>query len=178
MSDNTVELSKEEFETLKAAYDLQNALYSKNRKGYEKLTKEVFPEHVRTTEEELNPYFEPLKEKVEEISKWKENISASAKEMAEREKFAELKKNYGLTDDGEKEVRKMMKDRGIGDPEAAVALWEKQNPAKSAAEEAYSTNPFAVVEGEDDFAKKLSANPDRAAREMAMKTLRELRSNS
>lgn len=173
-----VEISKEELETLKAAYDLQNALYSKNRKGYEKLTKEVFPEHVRTTEEELNPYFEPLKEKIEELNKWKENISASAREMAEKEKFASLKKSYGLTDDGEQEIRKMMKERGINDPEAAVALWEKNNPAKSAAENSYSTNPFAVVEGEDDFAKKLNANPDRAAREMAMKTLKELRSNS
>lgn len=178
MSNSTVEITENEYNTLKAAYDLQNTLYSKNRKGYEKLTKEVFPEQVRTTEEELNPYFEPLKEKIEEISKWKENISASAKEMAEKEKFNELRKSYGLTDDGEKEVRKMMKERGINDPEAAVALWEKNNPARSAAEESYSTNPFAVVEGDDDFAKKLSANPDRAAREMAMKTLRELRSNS
>ena len=88
----------------------------------------------------------------------------------------------GWTDDGLTEVRKLMDERGILDPEIAAAYYEKQHPPQSPANPSGSGSwDFMAPPAEDDTyikaitASKSAADNDQLAMNEARKTVQQFR---
>jgi hypothetical protein len=133
---------------------------------------------------------------VEALEKeFKEFRDEVAKERAEREKNDRLNalngsvesgmtklRRAGWTDDGLAEVRKLMDDRGILDPEIAAAYYEKQHPpAAPATPSGIGGWDFTSAPAEDDSYTKLllssksAADNEQLAMNEAKKALNEFR---
>jgi len=107
------------------------------KRDFERLVKKIVPE-VETTEEIAAEYARPALDKVDALSTRLEEFltsqEADKKTREESEALLRLTESFGrlrsqgLTEKGEEEVRRLMMDRNIPDPEAAFALFEKMNP--------------------------------------------------
>lgn len=119
-----------------------------------------------------------------------------AADKAEREKEARLSalngtvesgmaklRRAGWTDDGLTEVRKLMDERGILDPEIAAAYYEKQHPPQNPATPGGGTGgwDFTSAPTEDDsytkilLSSKSAADNEQLAMNEANKALKEFR---
>lgn len=99
----------------------------------------VFHPEVVTAEESAQASFAPMLEPVTAaMTKIQERLDADAAERqaaVERQAeqslestFAGYQKAHGLTDEGVNSIKELMVKRHIADPEAALALWNQQNP--------------------------------------------------
>lgn len=100
---------------------------------------------LRTQEDEHAEITKPLREQIEAMqAAMTARDEREAKEREERvegaamqrltDGFNRLRSQHGLTPEGEEKVKQIMTERTIPDPEAAFALFERQNP-KPAAEQ-------------------------------------------
>lgn len=133
--DETVEISTAELNQLRAAYNLQNKLYSnkESKSLYEKAIKAnpEFKDRFQTVEDVADPIVTPLRAQIKALEdrlqardnqEFDSNLTAT---------FKELQKHRGYTDEGLEQIKKIMVDKKIADPEAAADHWERKNPAKT-----------------------------------------------
>jgi len=133
------EISDTDLATYQRAMGLLKKLESdpKAKGHFETALKAVIPE-IRTEADTVSEHVAPLLEPVNaQLTRIQESLDAQAAERtanAERQaeqnltdQFASLRAK-GLTDAGEQAVKELMVARNIADPEAAFALFERNNP--------------------------------------------------
>lgn len=134
-----VQLSDDEYESFRKAYEFLNeaATSATTRRDFEKMAKKLRPD-VTTTEEIAMSYAEPV---IAEVRASQDKIDAFLTEQRERDErqtleaadrqrddaFARLQAG-GYTEDGLEKIKHIMVSRKIADPEAAAALFDRQNP--------------------------------------------------
>lgn len=141
------EITDEELLAARRAVQIIAALNSnpESRVDFQRSLKKLDPT-VRTQEEEHAEITKPLREQIEAMqTAMKERDERETKERDERveaaamqrltDGFSRLRAQHGLTAEGEEKVKQIMTERTIPDPEAAFALFERQNP-KPAPEQA------------------------------------------
>lgn len=78
---------------------------------------------------------EKITSRLDEDRKQREEEKRAAKEAEEEKRFSEtrtkVQKEYGYTDDGMKDLEKMMLERNIGDYEVAATYHAAKNPKQS-----------------------------------------------
>lgn len=135
---NQVLLDRSQLDTFQRAVLLLDKLSKgPTRREFEKLVKTIVPE-VETTDDLAQEYARPAMEKVDALAgKLDEFLASESKRREEQEQGAATLKlteafnrlrSQGLTEKGEEAVRQLMVERSIPDPEAAFALFERQNP--------------------------------------------------
>lgn len=109
------------------------------RRHLERSLKAVDPT-IKTSDEQLDEVLAPRLEGVKALeTRLTERLAeldadkAARVEQTETQQydaaFGRLRQRDGLTEDGEREVLKLMVERKIADPEAAFALFQRLNPA-------------------------------------------------
>jgi membrane-associated HD superfamily phosphohydrolase len=170
-----VQVDESELATLKAAYDLQNKLYTgKNKRGYEKLLKEEFGERVQTTDDIADQYTAPLKKELDELREWKKSLEEKEQDNHLKQTFESLKNTRGYTDEGIGQIQKIMLEKKIADAEAAADHWEKKNPAKPAESNGFGESGWNFtdeISQENSDAANWFANPDRMFDKVARETI-------
>ncbi len=180
------EISDAELATLRNADALLRKLDAdpRTKPGLEAAIKIHHPEVV-TEAEKAEQLAKPFMEKVEGVA---ESLKARLDKLDERDAaavtaqtesritdaFARLRKD-GFTDDGIEKIKTLMVDRNIADPEAAAALFEKQNPP---VQEESSFSPSAWEVGSTAPGTDLASffkDEDKAADLMAAQVLNEIR---
>jgi hypothetical protein len=134
-----VELTDQQFAALTNAAKFLEEAASKpeTRREFEKMAKKLRPE-ITTTDDLAEQYAAPIAEKLEATNKrlddWLASQETEKTEAAQRvadeardAAFGRLRAD-GFTDEGLEKIKGIMIDRSIPDPEAAAALYEKQNP--------------------------------------------------
>ena len=127
------EIDDTEYRQLKEAHELLSRLYGnkETKRDLERMAKKVNPNAV-TTDDLAEPYLAPLKDEIKELREFKSNIEKMQTEYHENQSFDRLRQ-AGYTDSGIEEIRKLMSDRKINDPEIAAAYWDKVRPAEPVA---------------------------------------------
>lgn len=154
------------------------------RGPFERALKVLDP-RVETSEEAAARAAAPFVQRIETLEKTlNERAEADAKEREERstmeamnrlnDGFAKLR-SAGLTDEGEEAVKKLMKERTIPDPEAAFALYQRQNPPARAEESAWTPPQWNYEEDLMPDAKDWFQNPDKAESQAIGQVLLEMR---
>lgn len=160
--------------------------HPEGRKHLEASLKAVDPK-IKTTDETVHELVEPHLEVVKSLAEeLKAEREARATERAEQKAadeqarydaaFNRLRVNDGVTDEGEAAIRKLMVDRNIADPEAAFALFQKQNPVVEVTSASYEPQHWnfennAVATDVDGLWK----DPDRWADQETGRILTDMR---
>jgi hypothetical protein len=139
-----VEIDEQQLATLQAGMKLLQDLQGnpKTRGLFSKAVKQIHPD-VQTPEDVAedigSQMLAPVKDDISKLSEQLSKISTSLEERdareTERQQLHEMESAFtrlradGLQDEGVEAVKKLMVDRKIADPEAAYALFMRQNPA-------------------------------------------------
>lgn len=137
----TVEIPRSRLALYERGLNILNKLWDDGEVGMtvKKRAKALDPS-IRVPEIDVaEPLIKPLTDRLTaaeaENKKLRDEIEADKKARREAEEegkflstFQDVSKRYGLTEDGQKEVADLMRKRGIADPEAAAALWQKNQP--------------------------------------------------
>jgi hypothetical protein len=186
-----VVIDEAQLNAMQAASKLLEQINSdpKTRPLLTKAIKAHYP-NTRTDEDVAEEVARPYIEKVEATaSKLEEMFS----KMAEREardsesralsqldsSFSRLKSTYGYNDEGIDKIKALMVDRSIPDPEAAAALFERQNPKPTETRSSWEPDSWNLRE--DAVAvdvQGLFADPDRWADKEVGKILFDIRSQN
>lgn len=162
--ENTVTYSKEDATTLARGLQLLQAMNgnAEARPLLEKAIQHVVP-GVKTSTEQAAELLKPQMDEIAalretlkaDIEQRKADAQAAAEQSAQtrmEEGFALLRRNDGLTTEGETAVKQLMLDRNIADPTAAFLLFQRENPAPVTPNAAaYSPQTF-------DYAKNTADN--------------------
>lgn len=190
----TVEMDEVELQRLQKQDRTVHALMA-NPKAKRKIF-EAYKEHdpnARIPELEMEAAArQPVEALEKTVTELRKEI---ADDKAEREKEARLNalngtvengmaklRRAGWTDDGLTEVRKLMDERGILDPEIAAAYYEKQHPPQNPASPSGGVGgwDFTAPVEDDSYTKKLlssksAADNEQLAMSEANKALNEFR---
>lgn len=168
-----VVIDQGELETLRVAHRLLDGLVSdpRTKKNVERQIKTLMPQ-VRTSEEEAEPFVADLKNQIN-------RLESKIRKREEDEQDAEINGAFdrladaGVTDDGIDQIKKLMIKRKIADPEAAWALWERQNSSPIEAT-GLRPNKWDVknLTGGTDI-NDLMNNPDDWSEREAIKVMKE-----
>lgn len=182
-----VELTDEEANAARRALQLVAQLNGnpEARRYLENGLKVLNPE-VTTSDDVIANIRKPLEEEIAALKKQREDDiaakAASDKEAAEalalkrmEESFNRLRTNEGLQPEGETKVREIMQSRGIYDPEAAFALFEKQNPRPVSEQASWTPQSWSVEDHVGPSAEDWFKNPDKAQDEAIAAVLTEMR---
>jgi len=171
-----------------AALLQQLAQSPKTKREFERIVKVHAPE-VETTDDIVQAAAAPYIEKLEATQARLDEYIAAQTERAEREaanradselatRFSTMRAN-GLTDKGEDAVRQLMVDRNIADPDAALALFEKQNPPAPQGVSSWEPDSWNLsTRAVDRDIEGLFANPDAWGDQEVANTLADLRRNA
>lgn len=147
-----VEVDSDMLQQLQMAYNLQKSLHDDDasRADYEAALKKKFGDKVKTSAEKAAPYLSPLEKKIEALE-----AKLKAKEDGEfddniNQTFKRLKNDNGFTDEGIEEIKKIMVERKVADPEVAAAYFEKRNPPKVIESSGYGESGWNFTDGADD----------------------------
>lgn len=171
------EIDDAQLQTLQAAYTLLNGLYSSPKHGntFKRLIKEAHPNASIPEIDAAAPYVERL----ESFEKKFDDYLTKQEERKQDDEFntaIRRLRESGFTDDGIEAVKKLMVERKIPDPEAAAALFEKQNPAP--VEPSTVTPPtwdLSEPAGDEESAKLLMEDEDAWGDREAARVLQELK---
>lgn len=175
-----VQVDEDQLKLLATARNLLAQLTDnpKTKRRVEAAIKELHPQ-VQTSDELAEPYVKPLQEKIDALEKRlqeDDDRKVTDRYMAQ---FGALK-DQGFTDDGVEKIKKMMVDRNIPDVDAAVALFERQNPKQPEAPQGLRSNAWTLGDAETDKDKmdRLMKDETQFARDEAVTVLNEFRANS
>lgn len=146
-----VEVDSDVLEQLNMAYNLQKNLFDsdESRADYEAALKKKFPDKYKTSREVADTYLKPVKDELEDLKKWKKEKQEAEADLALNEKFNELRKS-GFTEEGIEEVKKIMVDRKVADPDVAAAYFEKRNPPKAIESTGYGERGWNFTDNADE----------------------------
>lgn len=173
------------------AYALHNKLYTHKDTAldYQKAIKVVAPD-AQVASDVAAPFVARVDSVEERLNKWEADRAAekaAADDAAIQGDFDKAWKStvsaYELTEEGQEKLISFMKTRKLADPEAAAALYYKQNPAPPAPVAPSSIAPAGWVKGgdfslggEDESSSKLLiSNPEAWADQEAAGVLTEIR---
>jgi len=126
------EISDNELATLRGAFKLlQEISGSKHRKEFHKITRDLHPNEVGPTEDEIvYPALEEIKALRKELAE--EKTARKGKELDDRlaSEISQLKTDRDYTDDGIEKLKKHMIDNEIPNILVAANDYERRNPAK------------------------------------------------
>lgn len=129
----TVQIDEAELRTLRGASQLLDQLqaHPKTRRPFQQAVKEIHPDTI-TDEDRLKdaPEIQKLTSLEQRFDDFLKKQSDKETDGAMSAAFDRLKTQQSFTDEGIESVKRLMVERKIPDPEAAAALWEKQNPPK------------------------------------------------
>ena len=157
------EISDDELATLRKGMKLMQDLVGnkETRREFEKLAKKVNP-HAVTTDEQVEPYLEPVNKELKELREWKAQIEGNMSEYSKSQSIQSLRQ-AGYTEDGIKAIEKIMEDKGLKDYDVAAAYWDKVQPPKPVAPNGISPSMWNFQDelGDDEAdAKLLMSNDD------------------
>ncbi len=172
------------------AYALHQKLYTHKDTAldYQKAIKVVAPDaHVAS--DAAAPYVARIDSVEERFNKWEADraVEKAAAESAVLQGDFDKSWNstvsaYSLTEEGQEKLINFMKTRKLADPEAAAALYYKQNPEPPAPVTPSSIAPqgwakdMGIMHAEDDTSSKLLiSNPEAWADQEAAGVLTEIR---
>lgn len=183
------ELTDEEFARYQQLTKLVSTLQSnpESRQHLERGLKVLNPQ-MTTSEEAVHAIQAPLLAQLEEMraDQKRRDDEAAAARQADAEAaalarlndgFSRLRNQYGLQPEGEEAVRKLMQERNIFDPEAAFALFERQNPAPRPEHASWTPDTWNYEQDLMPDAKRWFADPDGAADQAVGQVLLEMRRN-
>ncbi len=140
MSDN-VEVSRAELDTLRRGYALLDRLWTDPADGLtvKKIAKKVEPTlkvpdldlvtQVSTAHDEKFAALEKQNTELQErLEKFQTELRERDEDTKLSGKFEKVRKDFGLTNEGLDQVVSLMRERQIADPEAAAALWSRNQP--------------------------------------------------
>jgi len=172
------------------AYALHQKLYTHKDTAldYQKAIKVVAPD-AQVASDVAAPYVAKIDSVAERLDKWEADRAAekkAAEEAAAQGDFdAAWKRTVSennLTEEGQEKLITFMKNRKLADPEAAAALYYKQNPEPPAPVTPSSIAPqgwakdIGILHAEDDQSSKLLiTNPEAWADQEAAGVLTEIR---
>lgn len=156
--------------------------------SYQANIKAVFPD-VTTPADYAAPHLarlDSVEKKFDEYldaqKKEREDAAAAKAQTDFTSSWNQVVKDYELTDEGQEKLESLMRERRIADPEAAAALYFKQNPPPAApiAPSAIAPQGWArdmgILHAPDDAdSKLLVSNPDAWADKEAAAVLTEER---
>lgn len=150
----------------------------KTKRRVEAAIKELHP-NVQTSDELAEPYVAPLREELDALKKRLQEDDDRKVTDRYMQQFAALA-DQGYTEDGVEKIKKMMVDRNIPDVDAAVALFERQNPKQPDAPQGLRSNAWTMGDAETDKDKlnRLMKDETQFARDEAVEVLNEFRSGS
>lgn len=174
------EIDDGEYQQLQALKQLHGSLYGSAEHGlaYKKLLKQFNPKLSIPEVDIPAPYEARIGQLEKALTEGSAGAQKEIREFLDRQKQIEeerdiegslsrLAKDNSLTEEGVEKVKKMMVDRKIADPEAAVALFLRQMPAKPARAAGFAPKPFGVEmtmgddKVSDESMKFLTENPER-----------------
>ncbi|SRR6266581_3472539 len=173
------------------AYALHQKLYTHKDTAvdYQKAIKTVVPE-AQVASDVAAPYVARIDDVDARLNKMIEERDAEKKAAADAAAQGDFDKSwndtvsaYSLTEEGQEKLINFMKNRKLADPEAAAALYYKQNPEPPAPVTPSSIAPAGWVKGgdfgmpgEDESSSKLLiSNPEAWADQEAAGVLTEIR---
>ncbi len=176
------------------AFHLHNTLYTHKdtATSYQAAIKKAFPE-ARVASDLAEPYVAQIKSEfdpvMERFTKFIDTYEADKKAAEESKlqgdfdsRWSGVVKDYSLSSEGEEKLLSFMKDRKNADPEAAAALYFKQNPIPAAPIAPSAISPSSWSKdmglgpaGEDADLKLLHTDPERFAEQEAAAVLTEIR---
>ena len=171
-----VEISDQEYHALREGYALLDRLLKnpKTARKTESAIKEIHPDVV-TSDDVAAPYVGEFKEFAKKVEdRWKKEDDA--KVDSEFNKAFDRLKESGYTEEGIEKIKKLMVERKIPDPEAAAALFDKQNPAPKKIPSTLMPSSWGVgrVEKDDDSMKQLYSSPEDWSEKEAIKVFQEI----
>lgn len=142
---------------------LNNPMLSDRAKA---LIKEQYP-NVQITDYELKQHFQKQIDDLKKEREDKEKAKAEEEERAGWEASKQkVKKEYGLTDDGVKELEDFMVKKKIGDYESAAEYYATKNPKQSDAH--HSDGLWHIPK---DGSEELAKDPEGYARNEFLKAI-------
>ena len=162
-----VTVDSDQLALLSAGHKMLESLYADPEKGLEfkRLIKGKFPQASVPDLEAVSAVEKLLKPLTERMDKRDEDEKKRAEEGQVRDlqgRFDKVAKDHGLTEDGQKKLLSIMKDRNIGHPEDAIVIFERDIPKPAKGSKPYSSRmSFVASEGEKDTEfTKLMTDPD------------------
>ena len=158
-----VEIDEKELQQYRASHELLARMLGnkETKRETERLAKKVNPQAV-TTDDLAEPYLSDIRDELKDLRAFKDNINKMQTDYAEQTSFERLR-TAGYTDSGIEEIKKLMADRQIKDPEIAAAYWDKTRPAEPIAPNGISPSMWnfenTLQDNEDDM-KLLLKNDD------------------
>lgn len=133
------------------------------------LIKKKYPQ-VQIPDHDLEERFN---QRLDEEKQAREDEKRASRQAEEDRKFEQtrtkVKEDYGFTDDGMKELEKLMVDRNIGDYEVAASYHASKNPKPS---EAVHSDGFWNHSKQDGF-KQIADDPEGWARREILGAIRK-----
>jgi hypothetical protein len=135
--------------------------------------------------EVARPYIEEVRQTKAQLEEMFGKMAARERYEEERQtlsdldrSFSRLKKTYGYNDEGIDKIKALMIDRSIPDPDAAAALFERQNPKPTEARSSWEPDAWDLKDNavEVDVAG-LFADPEKWADREVGRVLVDIRSN-
>lgn len=183
------EIADEELAVLKRSHEVLLKLNQPTtRPMLEKALKTHYPD-IQTEEDQATRLLEPQLKKLQDevIAPLAETVNAfktereQAQERATAERlenaFGRLKADEGFTDEGLEQIKKLMVDRSIADPDAAAALFNKLNPPPPQEAASYQPQQWTLesATGPGVDVAMLFQDEDRFEQQMIASTLNEIR---
>lgn len=182
-----VELTDDEAEIAKRAVLLVKQLTDNpDAKAHLERGLKVLQPGIRTTEEVHDAVRAPLMAQIEELKKRQDDRdTADAEATTKRANdealgrleggFARLRKDKGLTAEGEEKLKQFMQDKTVPDPEIAFAAFEQMNPRPKAEQTAWRPDNWDIERDAVVDTKKLFADPEQWGDDMVGQVLLEER---
>jgi hypothetical protein len=137
-------------------------------------------------DEVAKPYIEKVEAQASKLQEMYEKLEAKEKKAEElrqlsemESSFGRLRSSYGYNDEGIEKIKGLMLERNIPDPEAAAALFERQNPRPSETRSAWEPDSWNLREDAVEVdVKGLFADPEKWADKMVGQVLADVRKQS
>lgn len=125
------DISDAEYRQLAAARTLLGTMAQRpdTKRATERIIKHLIPQYT-TSDEHQMPIIEEVARTSKKVDKLVQDYENSKIDEGLKQSFQRLS-DAGFTEDGIGEIKKLMIDRRIPDPEAAAALWEKKQAPRS-----------------------------------------------
>ena len=162
-----VQIDSDQLALLAAGHKMLEQLYADPEAGldFKKIIKKKFPQAAVPDLDAVTATEKLIKPLEERLNKWdadrvKEKEDGQVRDLQTR--FDRITKDHGLTEEGQKKLLGIMRDRNIGNPEDAIVIFEKDLPKAGKGAKPYSSRMnFVTAEGEkDEKFKQLMTDPD------------------
>jgi hypothetical protein len=172
-----VEMTDEQAAVLNGAHRLMDQLLSnpKTKHVVEGAIKQIHPTVV-TDVDRAAPLIGAIRNVDAKLNQTINYLKSKEIDSNLGNQFAKIKADYGFTDDGIDEIKKLMVKEKIASPEAAAALYDRRNPPVKPQEPTFfgpTSWDLGRINDDEDL-KLLWKDEDRWAEKQAQKVMRDI----